>query len=140
MTMTQPWIEFGTGLLAGGLGLSACWGLFWLLIGSVGWIRGTCSWRVLLNGLVASGIPLLLVAVLAWFRDSIDAPGLAFVGGLSIMPLVVVTFGLRRAPDGRLTGAHMLGGVRHLMDKLLGRHETCGGCGNGHGQGPGGCR
>jgi len=137
--MTQPWIDFGTGLLAGGLGLSVCWGLFWLVIGSVGWMRGTCSWPVLLNSLVASGIPFLLMGLLVWVRDSTEVPGLAFAGGLSIMPLVVVAFGLRRAPDGRLAGIHMLGGVRHLMDKLLGKHQTCGGCGDGHGSGSGGC-
>ena len=137
--MTQPWIEFGTGVLAGGLGLSACWGLFWFTIGCVGLMRGTCSRRVLLNSVAASVFPLLLVTLLIWGRDSTGAPGLAFAGGLGIMPLVVVAFGLRRAPDGRLAGAHMLGGVRHLMDKLLGKHDTCGGCEGGHGQGAGGC-
>jgi hypothetical protein len=92
-----------------------------------------------MNSLVASGIPFLLMLLLAWLRDSTEAPGLALFGGLSIMPLVVVAFGLRRAPDGRLTGTHMLGGVRHLMDKLLGKHQMCGGCGEGHGSRPGGC-
>jgi len=137
--MIHPWIEFGTGLLTGGLGLSACWGLFWLVIGSVGFMRGTCNRQVLLNGLAAAAIPLLMMAGLAWLRDPTYANGFAFSGGLSVMPLVLIGFGLHRAPDGKLAGAHMLGGVRHLMDKVLGKHQACGGCGDEHGRGAGGC-
>jgi hypothetical protein len=140
--MAQPWIEFTTGLLTGGLALSACWGLFWLAIGAVGCLRGTCGRRVLLNSLVVSAFPLLFMAVLMWMRDATHAPGLAFAAGLSTMPLVLVGFGLRRAPDGQRAGAHMLGGVRHLMDQLLGKHQACGdcgGCGDGPGHGAGGC-
>lgn len=139
MTMIQPWIEFGIGLLTGGLGLSACWGLFWLVIGAVGFMRGTCKRQVLLNSLAASGIPLLMMVSLAWLRDPAHGLGLAFIGGLSVMPLVLVGFGLRRAPDGQLAGAHMLDGVRHLMEKLLGVHRACGGCGDEHGRRGGGC-
>jgi hypothetical protein len=140
--MMQTWMEFGTGLLTGGLGLSASWGLFWLAIGIVGVMRGTCSRRVLLNSLTALAFPLLFMAAIVWLRDSTQAPGLAFAGGLSIMPLVLVGFGLRRAPDGRRSGAHLFSGVRHLMDQLLGKHQACGdcgGCGGGPGHGAGGC-
>jgi hypothetical protein len=137
--MAQPWIDFGTGLLAGGLGLSAGWGLFWFVIGMVGYMRGTCSQRVLLNSLAGLTIPLLMLAGLAWLRDSSGVPGFAFACGLGVMPLVLVAFGLRRAPDGRLAGVHMLGGVRHLMGTVLGAHQECGGCGGEHGRGAGGC-
>ena len=41
--MTHRLAEFGVGLLLGGLGVSACWGLFWLSIGMVGVSRGSCS-------------------------------------------------------------------------------------------------
>jgi hypothetical protein len=138
--MAQRWIEFGTGLLAGGLALSAGWGLFWLVIGVVGYMRGTCSQRVLLNGLAGLTIPLLMLAALAWLWDSSRMPGFWFACGLGVMPLVLVTFGLRRAPDGRRAGVHMLGGVRHLMGTVLGAgHQGCGGCGGEHGRGTGGC-
>lgn len=137
--MMQPWVEFGTGLLMGGLGLSACWGLFWLVIGAVGFRRGACNGQVVLSALAASGVPLVMIALLLWVRGVAQGPGLEFVGGLSVVPLVLVGFGLRRAPDGQLAGAHMVGGVRHLMDKLLGNHRTCGGCSGGHEPGPGGC-
>ena len=139
MTTIQPWIEFGTGLLTGGLGLSTCWGLFWFVIGLVGFIRGTCNRQVLLSGLAAAGVPLLMLAVLAWLKGGAQGPGLPFIGGLSILPLVLVGLALRRAPDGQLAGARMLSGVRHLMEKLLGKHRACGGCGDEHGRGPGGC-
>ena len=135
----QPWIEFGTGLLMGGLGLSACWGLFWLVIGAVGFWRGTCNRQVLLSASAASGVPLALLALLLWVSGAAQGPGLEFVGGLIVVPLLLVGFGLRRAPDGQLAGAHMVGGVRHLVEKLLGHHQACGGCSGGHGPGPGGC-
>jgi hypothetical protein len=137
--MAQPWIDFGTGLLAGGLGLSAGWGSFWFVIGMVGYMRGTCSQRVLLNSLAGLTIPLLMLAGLAWLRDYSGMPGIAFACGLGVMPLVLVAFGLRRAPDGRFAGVHMLGGVRHLMGTVLGAHQECGGCGEEHGRGAGGC-
>lgn len=136
--MAQPWIDFGMGVLAGGLGLSAGWGLFWLVIGTVGYLRGTCSRRVLLNSLAGLTIPLLMLGTLAWLWDASRVPGVAGVLGLGVMPLVLVAFGLRRAPDGRRAGVHMLGGVRHLMGTVLGAHQECGGCGGEHGRGAGG--
>src|SRR5262245_40729997 len=123
--MAQPWIDFGTGLLGGGLGLSAAWGRFWLLIGTVGYRRGTCSQRVILNSLAVFIIPLLMLAALAWWWDSQRMPEFAFFCGLGVMPLVLVAFGLRRAPDGRRAGAHMLGGVQQLMGTVLGAHQEC---------------
>jgi len=98
--MMQPWIEFGTGLLMGGLGVSACWGLFWLIIVAVGFQRGTCSSQVLLSALPASGVPLMMIALLLWWRGVGQVPGFEFVGGLSVVPLVLAGFGLRRAPGG----------------------------------------
>lgn len=122
----------------GGLGLSACWGLFWLMIAGIGVMRGTCGRQVLLSGLAASGAPLLLMALLVWLRGSVSGQELPFAGGLAVMPLVLIGFGLRRAPDGRLAAAHMFGGVRDLMEKLLGAHQGCEGC-DAHKMGPGGC-
>jgi len=60
--MNQGLIDFGLGMLAGGLGLSACWGLFWLAVGTTGLARGTCGWRVVVNSLTVSVVPLLLIA------------------------------------------------------------------------------
>ena len=130
--MNQEWIAFGVGLLVGGLSLSACWGLFWLAIGTVGLIRGTCGWRVVLNSLTVGAVPLMLIAGLFWLHGGGYGVSSAFGMGIMGMPIVLLGFGLRQAPDGRRAGTHMLDGVRQLVDELLGRHHECGGCGEGH--------
>jgi hypothetical protein len=131
--MQEALLDFGIGAIIGGLSLSACWGLFWLAVGTVGFSRGTCSWRVLLNSLVVGVVPLMLVSALLWMRGAPLRPSLAFAAGLSVMPLALLVFGLRSAPDGRRAGTHMLEGARHLIDELLGKHHECGGCGHNHG-------
>lgn len=137
--MQNELLDFGAGVLCGGLMMSASWGLFWLAVGTVGVTRGTCSWRVLLNSVAVAAIPLLLGFLLIWLRGSALAFGLAYGLGLSVMPLVLIGFGLRQAPDGQRAGTRMLDGVRHLVDELLGKHHGCGGCGQEHDQGHGGC-
>jgi hypothetical protein len=130
--MTREWIGFGIGVLIGGLSLSACWGLFWLAVGTVGLIRGTCSWHVVVNSLTVGVVPLLAIAGLYWWYDGTYGISATFGMGLLGMPIVLLGFGLRYAPDGRRAGAHMLEGVRHLRDELLGCHHECGGCGEHH--------
>ena len=130
--MNQQWISFGVGLLVGGLGVSACWGLFWLAIGTAGLVRRTCGWRVVLNSLTASVVPLMLVAGLCWWHSGADGTTSAFGLGMMGMPIVLLGLGLRPAPDGRRAGAHMLDGVHRLIDELLGRHHECSGCGEEH--------
>jgi len=127
--MNQEWVAFGAGLFVGGLSLSACWGLFWLAIGTAGLVRGTCGWRVVLNSLTVGAVPLMLIAGLFWWNGGVSGVSSAFGVGMMGMPIVLLGFGLRQAPDGRRAVAHMLDGVRHLMDELLGRHHECGGCG-----------
>ena len=53
-------IDFAVGAVLGGLLLSAAWGLFWLGVGSIGFTRGTCGWRVAFNGMTVAVVPLLL--------------------------------------------------------------------------------
>jgi hypothetical protein len=130
--MTHAWISFGVGLVVGGLGLSACWGFFWLLISAVGVRRRTCGWRTVLNSLTVGFAPLLLIAGLVWLREGAAEDSSTFGTGLLVMPLVLAGLGLRRAPDGRRAMTHLLEGVRQLMDELLGRHRACAGCGEEH--------
>jgi len=130
--MSHSVTTFGIGLLVGGLTISSCWGLFWLTIGTVGLIRRTCSWRVILNSLAVGVIPLLMIAGLMWLPNEGQGFGAAFGAGLLVMPLVLAGVGLRRAPDGRPAWIHMVDGVRRLMDELLGRHHACTGCGEAH--------
>lgn len=133
--MNQGLMDFGLGIVAGGLGLSACWGLFWLAVATTGLARGTCGWRVAVNSLTVSVVPLLLIAWIFWWRGGAHGVSSAFGMGMMGMPIVLAGFGLRQAPDGRRAGTHMLDGVRHLMDELLGKHHECGGCGHEHDHG-----
>jgi hypothetical protein len=125
----QPTIvDFAKGALLGGLALSACWGWLWLVVGTVGFVRGVCTGRVVLNSLTVGIVPLLLGSWVWWMRhDTVSSMG-AFVAGLFVMPLIVVGLGLRRASDGRRAGLHMAEGIWQLKDELLGAHHECGGC------------
>lgn len=123
-----------TGLLVGGLGLSALWGSFWLCVSLVGLRRGTCHWRIALNSLAVAVIPLLLIEAVFWWAGETGTSGMPFIMGLFVMPIVLMGFALRRAADGQRAGAHMIGGVRHLRDELLGQHAGCGGCAHEHDQ------
>lgn len=128
--MRDALIDFGTGAVTGGLTLSACWGMFWLVIGTIGLLRGTSGWRVVLNSLAVGLIPLLLAWALFWIRDGASTSSIAFAVGLSLIPVMLMGFGLRPVSDGRRAAAHLLEGVRHLMDELLGKHHECGGGGH----------
>jgi len=130
--MNQGMIDFVLGVLVGGLGLSACWGLFWLAIGIAGLIRRTCGWRVVLNSLTVGAVPILLIATMFWWRGGGYGVSSSFAMGTMGMPIVLLGLGFRQAPDGRRAGTHMLEGVRQLMEELLGRHHECGGCGEEH--------
>ncbi len=130
--MAQKWIMFGMGLVVGGLSITACWGLFWSAIGTAGLVRGTCSWRILLNGLTIGTVPLMLILGLFWLLGGLHGVDVAFAVGMIGIPIVIVGFGLQQAPDGRRTGAHMFERVRHLMDEVLGYHRECDGCGERH--------
>lgn len=137
--MVDAVLDFAVGTMVGGLGLSLCWGLFWLVIGLIGLTRGTCTWRVVANSALVVGLPLLLGAGLLWSRGGVKETQ-TFAPGLLAMPLLVIGLGLRKAPDGQRAGTHMLAGMRHLMEELLAEHRDCGGCGHEHEPGDaGGC-
>jgi len=130
--MQDGFLDFGLGAAVGGLTMSACWGLFWLAIGTIGLTRSTCGWRVVLNSVTVLVVPLLLGCAILWARGTSLPYGSAFASGLLVLPLVLVGFALRQAPDGRRAGVYMLDGVRTLIDDLLGKHNECGGCSHEH--------
>ena len=126
-------MDFATGAIIGGLALSAGWGWLWLVIGSIGFARGTCRARVVVNSLAVGFSPLLLGWGLWWMRAEGFLPNVSFVAGLFVMPVLVVGLAFQKASDGQRVGLHMTEGIRQLKDELLGTHHGCGGCGHDHG-------
>jgi hypothetical protein len=131
-------MDFGMGVILGGLVMSACWGWLWLVIGTIGFARGVCHPRVLVNSAVVGVSPILLGGVLWWMRGEGFSPNVVVAAGLLVMPLMVIGLGLRKASDGRRAGLHMAEGIRHLKDELLGAHHDCEACGHDHGAGAAG--
>ena len=138
--MQSAILDFGTGALMGGLALSAGWGWLWLSIATVGYARGACGLRIVLNSLAVGVAPLLFAWLAWWMRAESFAFNAALAAGLSVMPMIVVALAVRRTSDGRRAGLHMAEGIRQLKNELLGVHHECGGCAHDHGlNGPGGC-
>jgi hypothetical protein len=130
--MTDAVVDSVAGFFAGGLALSAAWGFFWLAISLIGRSRGTCGWRVVFMGLVGGLVPLALAIALVWWMGGPERLTSVFAVGLMGMPTVLSGLWLRRMPDGQRAGTHLAAGVRHLKDDLLGLHQGCGGCHDGH--------
>lgn len=125
------------GTMIGGLLMSAVWGLYWLSITTVGLTRRTCGWQMVLNSLIAVVLPALLAWGVIWFRGTVHVGSASFAVGLTVMPLVLLMFGLRPANDGQRAGIHMIEGMRHLKNQLLGKDLGCGGCSHEQDQGGG---
>jgi len=132
--MTDVVASAVAGFMTGGLALSAAWGLFWLAISLVGLSRGTCGWRVVVMSVLGGCVPLALATAFVWWMGGFERMTSVFVMGLLGMPTVLAGLGLRRMPDGQWAGTHLAAGVRHLMENLLGMHQGCGGCHDGHDQ------
>lgn len=127
--------ECVAGFVTGGLALSAAWGVFWLIIGLVGVSRNTCGWPIVLKGGVGGAVPLGMAIVLVWWMGGVGQISTVFLVGLIGMPAILAGLWLRPMPDGRRAGTHLVAGVRHLVDELLGQHQGCGGCHDGHDHG-----
>ncbi len=131
--MMHPLIDFVLGFVTGGLLVSTAWGLFWLGISLVGRARGTCGWPIVLKSLVAGAVPLSLVSALLWWMGGTTRITLMFGIGLIGMPILLSALWLRRMPDGRRAGTHMVAGVKQLMAELLhAQQQGCGGCHHEH--------
>ena len=120
------------GLVLGGFGVSACWGMFWLVLALLGVARGTSGWKVVRASLAAGTVPLLLGLAVWWMVDAARVSTWPFLLGLVVVPTILLGLGLRRLPDGTRVGERLVGGARTMMDTILGRHHECGGCGEEH--------
>lgn len=125
-------IDFVTGFVTGGLLVSTTWGLFWLGVSLIGRARGTCGWPVVLKSTAAGVIPFSLVVALFWWIGGAASVTLWFGVGLLGMPSILSGLWLRRMPDGRRAGTHMVAGVKQLMAELLNTQQGCGGCDHEH--------
>lgn len=120
------------GVVIGGLGVSTCWGLFWLVMALVGFARGTCARRVVQASLTAALVPGVLLGVVLWAIDPGRLGSLAFAIGVLVLPAVGTVLGMRTLPDGTRVAGRLLGGTQTMMDTILGRHHDCGGCADEH--------
>lgn len=130
--MVETSISFMLGLGLGGLGVSACWGLFWSVLAVLGVWRGTSQWQVVRASLTAGTVPLLLALGVIWMVDPARLATWPFLIGAAGVPAILVGLGLRKMPDGTLVGERLIGGARTMIDTMLGRHHECGGCGEEH--------
>ena len=130
--MIETAISFALGLVLGGFGVSACWGLFWSVFALVGALRGTSKWQVVRASLTAGLVPLLMVVALVWMMDSARLGTWSFLLGVAGVPVTLLGLGLRKLPDGTRVGERLVSGAQTMMDTMLGRHHECGGCGEEH--------
>jgi hypothetical protein len=130
--MIETAISFALGLVLGGFGVSACWGLFWSVLAIMGVLRGTSKWQVVRASLTAGLVPLLMVVAVVWMMDSARVATWPFVLGVVGVPVILLGMGLRKLPDGTRVGERLVGGAQTMMDTMLGRHHECGGCGEEH--------
>ncbi|MGA6826731.1 hypothetical protein ACO9S2_03835 [Nitrospira sp. NS4] len=127
--MMDTAVSFLLGLVLGGFGVSACWGLFWLALAMVGAVRGTSGWKVVRASFAAGTVPLLLALTLLWMTDAARVSTWPFLVGVPAVPTILLGLGLRKLPDGTRVGQRLVGGAQSMMDTILGRHGDCGGCG-----------
>ncbi len=127
--MAEIAISFVLGLVLGGFGVSACWGLFWSVFALVGVLRGTSKWQVVRASFTAGLVPLLMVVAVIWVMERARLGTWPFWLGVAGVPVTLLGLGLRKLPDGTRVGERLVGGAQTMMDTMLGRHGDCGGCG-----------
>lgn len=130
--MVETGISFAFGVVLGGLAVSACWGLFWLTLASVGLARGTSTWKVVRASAMAAVVPTALFAVACMAVNPARMESWSFLLGVPAVPATLVMLAMRRLPDGTRVGARLIGGAHAMIDTILGRHHECGGCEHEH--------
>jgi len=105
------------------------WGLLWLGVGTMGLVRQTCGWAIVLSSLSSSAIAALSIIGMLWAVDAERLSSLAFQFGLTSVPLALFVAGFCRLEDGRRIGPAFIEGSRLMLHRLLGLHlEGCGHC------------
>lgn len=120
------------GLLVGGFGVMTVWGLVWLVVGTVGAIRQTCGWMIVLSSLSATVIASLCIGAILWGASPGRVGSSAFAAGVAGMAGLLGMTAFWRLEDGRRIGPAFLEGSRLLLFHLWGLHQEEGGCGHCH--------
>ena len=128
--MLEMGLSFGAGLLIGGFSLMLLWGLWWLIVGTIGWVRRTCGSVILLSSVSSSAIAGLSIAGLWWTLDQARLSSPAFHLGLMGMPLALMVASCFRLENGRRIGPVFIEGSRAMSHQLLGVQQ--GGCEHCH--------
>ena len=128
--MLDAGLSLGAGLLISGFSLMLLWSLLWLVVGTVGLVRQTCGWAILLSSVSSSGIAALSMMGVLWTTDPAKMSTPAFQIGLIVVPLALVVASFCRLEDGRRIGPAFVEGSRLLLHQLLGVHQE--GCGHCH--------
>ncbi len=124
--------SFSAGLVIGGFSLMLLWGLLWLIVGTIGLVRQTCGWAVVLSSVSSSIIAGLSIGEVFWVTDSARFSSPALQVGLMAVPLALVVASFCRLEDGRRIGPSLVEGSRAMLHQLLGLHQE--GCGHCHEQ------
>jgi len=127
--MVEMGLSFGAGLLIGGFSLMLLWGLWWLIVGTIGWVWRTCGSVILLSSVSSSAIAGLSIAGLWWTLDQVRLSSPAFHFGLMGMPLALMVASCFRLENGRRIGPAFIEGSRAMLHQLLGvQQDGCGHC------------
>lgn len=128
--MVDAGLSFGAGLLISGLGFMSVWGLLWLVVGSIGLVRQTCGWVIVLSSVSSMAIAGLSMAGVLWAVDAARLSSAALQVGLAVVPLVLLVAAFCRLEDGRRIGPAFVEGSRLMLHQFLGLHQD--GCGHCH--------
>ena len=123
-------VLLGVGI--GGLGLSTGWGLVWLTTACAGYVRRTCAGTVVRASLMATLVPGLLLGLLLWAARGERWGSLPLAIGVLVIPFIGIGLGMRTLPDGTRVAGRLFGGAQTMMNTILGRHHSCGACGDDH--------
>lgn len=132
--MVDAGLSFTVGLLIGGLGLMASWGLLWFVVGGIGLVRQTSGWPIFMSSVSSTAIAASVMAGVFWTVDAGRLSSIAFRLGLTMVPLALLAASAFRLQDGRRIGPAFAEGSRLMLHQLLGMHQAEGGCGHCHEQ------
>ncbi len=120
------------GMLVAGFALMLVWGLVWLTVGTIGALRQTCGWMIVLSSLSATVVATLGVGVIVWAASPGRLGSGAFAAGIGATGVLLGVTARLRLEDGRRIGPAFLEGSRLLSHHIQGIQREEDGCGHCH--------